>query len=336
MVTPPKTGRKRHAAEQDSPVNGIVRAFLGLFAAPRVNVRKDYPKIRRRQRKLAASMSSSINATDYTVASSVSDHQIVVRLFQPKQRTRDEVLIFFHGGGWVTGGIESYTPTCSRMADLTGAPVVSVEYRLAPEHPFPAGLMDCYDVAETVLEHPEWVGANSPDDIVLVGDSSGGNLAAAVSLLRSERGQRAATRQILLYPVTHWNHNPTTSPFDSVREHGDDYRLTNTEIQAYFELYVPNPAQRKDRLVAPLTATNLSDQPKTLVLSADLDLLRDEGEAYGYALQQAGNTAHVHRVDEALHGFIALPWLARSVRDAYEQINDFLDDGEQPDIQEVP
>lgn len=332
-------GRKHAAAEHATPVSRALRAFLGFFAAPRVNIRRDYEKIRRRQRKLVAPFGLPAGSTDYTVASSHGDHLIPIRIFQPKEQHRDEVLVFFHGGGWVTGGIESYTPTCSRMADLTGCTVVSVEYRLAPEHPFPAGLLDCYDVTRTVMDQPHLVGATTAEDIVLVGDSSGGNLAAAVSLLRRERGECTVTRQILLYPVTHWNHNSLTSPFDSVREHGEDYRLTNAEVQDYMALYVPNPAQRRDKLVAPLVAKDHSNQPTTLVVSAELDLLRDEGEEYGFALQRAGNTVRVHRVEEALHGFIALPWLARSVRDAYEKINAFLDADrprEQRDPEETP
>lgn len=330
-----RTPGRKHA----KPVNRALRAFLGFFAAPRVNIRRDYQKIRRRQRKLAAPLGAQARATDYTVESSYGDHLIPVRIFRPKEQLRDEVLVFFHGGGWVTGGVESYTPTCARMADLTKCTVVSVEYRLAPEHPFPAGLSDCYDVTRTVMDQPHLVGADNADNIVLVGDSSGGNLAAAVSLLRRERSERKVTRQILLYPVTHWNHNSVTSPFESVREHGEDYRLTNAEVQDYMALYVPNPAQRRDRLVAPLMEKDLTDQPSTLVLSADLDLLRDEGEEYGRALQQAGNVVRIHRVEEALHGFIALPWMARSVRDAYEQINDFLGEerkGEQRDLEETP
>ncbi|MEZ5086762.1 MAG: alpha/beta hydrolase fold domain-containing protein [Tessaracoccus sp.] len=152
------------------------------------------------------------------------------------------------------------------------------------------------------------------------------NLAAAVCQLLRERGHRVPSRQILLYPVTHWDHNPETSPFASVRKHGEDYRLTNTEVQDYMDLYVPDPEQRRDRLVAPLMATDLSRQPDTLLITAELDLLRDEGEAYGQALEAAGNTVQIHRVAGALHGFITLPRFARPLREAYEVINAFLDE----------
>ncbi|QZY51246.1 alpha/beta hydrolase [Leucobacter tenebrionis] len=306
-------------------MNRLFRAALSLFAAPRLNMREDYEKVRRRQRRLAALPVPRYQASDWRIGPDGASHRVPVRTFQPKERLRDDVLVFFHGGGWVTGDIESYTPACATMADLTGCTVLSVDYRLAPEHPFPAGLEDCYDVARLLLEDPQRAGADSADRIVLVGDSAGGNLAAVVSLLLRDRGRHGASRQILLYPVTHWDHDPASSPFASVRNHGEDYRLTNAEVQDYFELYVPDPERRRDRLVAPLMSEDLSAQPRTLVITAELDLLRDEGEAYGRALEAAGNAVRLHRVDGALHGFIALPRFSRSLREAYEVINAFLD-----------
>lgn len=318
MRTP---GRQRR-----SPVNWLVRAVLGLFAAPRVNMLKDYEKIRRRQRKLAKSLAPSADTRDLVFQSEHGDHKIRVRMFQPKERLRDDVLLFFHGGGWVTGDVDSYGPTCTVMADLTGCVVLSVDYRMAPEHPFPAGLEDCYDVTRQVLANPARVGLTDPDDIVLVGDSAGGNLVAAVSLVLSQRGYRRAARQVLFYPLTHWDHNPQTSPFESVRLHGEDYRLTNTEVQDYFQLYLSEPQQAYDPLVSPLMAEQLADQPETLVITAELDLLRDEAESYARALEHAGTAVQLHRVEGALHGFITLPRTARSLREGYEVMNAFLRD----------
>lgn len=308
-----------------SRVSWIVRRVLRLFAAPRLDIREDYEKVRRAQRQLAVLPPSRYRTLDVEIMSADGDHPIPVRVFHPRERRRDEVLLFFHGGGWVTGDIESYTPACATMADLTGCVVASVDYRLAPEHPFPAGLDDCLRVAELLLADPARAGVDSSSEVVLVGDSAGGNLTAAVSLALRDRGERGAERQIMLYPVTHWDHDPVTSPFASVRRHGGDYRLTNTEVQEYFELYVPDPAARAQPLVAPLIADDLSRQPETLIITAELDLLCDEGEAYGAALQRAGNRVTVHRVDGALHGFITLPRFSRSLREAYDVINAFLD-----------
>ncbi len=305
-------------------MNRLFQAVLRLFAAPRVDVREDYEKMRRLQRQMAALPAQRYQALDRQMTSEDGSHIIAARVFLPKEKLRDELLLFFHGGGWVTGDIESYTPACATMADLTGCVVVSVDYRLAPEHPFPAGLDDCYQVTKLLLDDPLIAEIDDPDKIVLIGDSAGANLAAVVSLLLRENRHRGVSRQILLYPVTYWDHNPQTSPFASVRHHGTDYRLTDTEVREYMELYVPDPGTRRDMRVAPLMATDFSRQPRTLMITAELDLLRDEGEAYGLALAEAGNEVRIHRVDGALHGFIALPRFSKSLREGYAVINSFL------------
>ncbi|MCL6423876.1 alpha/beta hydrolase [Brachybacterium sp. JHP9] len=310
-------------------MNPFQKSLMRLFAAPRINMLEDYEKVRRLQRGLAAPRSlAKFRALDVTSFPADGKPPVPLRVFTPREQRRDDVLVFFHGGGWVTGDIESYTPACQTMADLTGAVVVSVDYRLAPEHPFPAGLEDCYRIARLFLEDPGAVGIDDPARVVLVGDSAGGNLAAAVSLLLRESSRPIPQRQIMLYPVTHFDHDPATSPFESVRRHGEDYRLTNTEIQDYFELYVPDPEHRRHRMVAPLMAEDLRSQPRTLIITAELDLLVDEGEAYGRALADAGNDVRIERIEGALHGFITLPRFARPLRTAYGIIDEFLD-GEQ-------
>lgn len=306
-------------------MNKLLSAFLGLFAAPRLNMREDYEKVRRVQRHLAARPVPRYRMLDRKIMSEDGSHEIPVRFFRPKQSRRDELLLFFHGGGWVTGDIESYTPACAAMADLTGCVVASIDYRLAPEHPFPAGLDDCLRATRLLLEEPGRAGSESPSQVVLVGDSAGGSLAAVVSLLLHQEGHAMPGRQILLYPVTHWDHDPQTSPYPSVRAHGEGYRLTHTEVQDYMDLYVPDPQKRQDMRVAPLLAEDKSGQPATLLITAELDLLCDEGEAYGHALINAGNSVRMHRVDGAIHGFITLPRFARPLKEAYEVIDAFLD-----------
>ena len=292
-------------------------------------MQEDYEKVRRRQRQLAALTEPRYRAASWRTVTGDDSSHVPVRVFEPREQRRDDVLLFFHGGGWVTGDIESYTPACATMAELTGCRVISVDYRLAPEDPFPAGLEDCFQITRLLLEEPGRAGIEDTGRIVLVGDSAGGNLAAVVSLLLRERGLPGVSRQILLYPVTHWDHDPATSPFASVRAHGEGYRLTSTEVQDYFELYVPDVDKRHDFRVAPLLASDLTGQPRTLLISAEWDLLCDEGEAYGHALENAGNDVRIHRVQEALHGFISLPRFARPLRDAYEVNNEYRD-GERP------
>lgn len=310
-------------------MNRFFQAVLRTFG--RFDVKEDYERVRQLQRQLASRPIPRYQAMDAQMLSADGTHSIDGRVFLPKERFREDLLLFFHGGGWVTGDIESYTPACAAMADLTGCVVVSVDYRLAPEYPFPAGLEDCYRVTQQLLSDPSLASLDDPGRITLVGDSAGGNLAAAVSLLLKARRQPVPRRQILLYPVTYWDHHPDTSPFASVRDHGEDYRLTNTEIRDYLDLYVPDPQRRRDQFVSPLMADDLSGQPETLVVTAELDLLCDEGEAYGRALRTAGNRVRIHRVDGALHGFITLPRFSRSLREAYSVIGEFLDGVDGPD-----
>lgn len=307
----------------EARVHPVIRAILQLFAAPRLSMREQYPRVRKLQRLLAGPK-RRYNVLDRVIISADGSHEIPVRVFLPSERTYGDVLLFFHGGGWVTGNIDSYTPTCAAMADLTGRVLLSVDYRLAPENPFPAGFHDCLRVAEVLLREPGLVGLEDASDITLIGDSAGGNLAAAVSLRLRDRGAPMPGRQVLLYPATWYDHHPETSPFDSVRLYGTGLRLTAVEVSDYLELYQPDAAARRHPMVAPLLADDLSGQPTTLVITAELDLLRDEGEAYGRALASAGNRVRIERIAGALHGFLALPRFVRPVAQAHEVINDFL------------
>ncbi|NCC69695.1 MAG: alpha/beta hydrolase, partial [Clostridia bacterium] len=180
----------------------------------------------------------------------VGDREIPVRVFHPRETGSPKVLIFYHGGGWVTGDIDSYTRICANMADVTGHIVVSVNYRLAPENPFPAGLEDCYFAAREMFLDPYLLSC-AKNDISLIGDSAGGNLAAAVSLLARDRGEFMPKRQILLYPSVYFDHGPD-SPFPSVKENGTDYILTAERMQEYMDMYVPNETDRCSPYVAPL------------------------------------------------------------------------------------
>ena len=169
-------------------MNKFVSAVLSLFAAPRLNIREDYKKVRRVQRHLASRPVARYRMLDRKIMSEDGDHEIPVRFFRPKQKDREELLLFFHGGGWVTGDIESYTPACAALADLTGCVVASIDYRLAPEHPFPAGLEDCLRATKLLLEDPSRAKLKNASQVVLVGDSAGGSLAAVVSLLLRQEG----------------------------------------------------------------------------------------------------------------------------------------------------
>ncbi len=250
------------------------------------------------------------------------DREIPVRIFKPDVNRGFKVLLFFHGGGWVTGNIDSYSHICASMAKKTGYTVVSVDYRLAPEHPYPAGVNDCYYAAREIFMNYSLF-QTRPEEIILIGDSAGANLAAAVSLMARDRGEFLPARQILIYPSTYHDHSET-SPFPSVRENGTGYLLTAKRICDYMDLYISREEDRYSPYVAPLSAGDLTNQPATLIITAEYDPLRDEGEAYGMRLMKYGNTVTTKRIKDALHGFLALPGHSAYVMKCYRIINRFL------------
>ncbi|WP_089608773.1 alpha/beta hydrolase [Dehalobacterium formicoaceticum] len=300
----------------------IKKTILKALSYPYLNLKKYYKIYRKLLNAINPSFKPLYNLMDHKVM--VGDREIQVRLFQPKKQKSNNVLIFFHGGGWVTGNIDSYTNVCSNMANQTGHKVISVNYRLAPEHPFPAGVEDCYHVTRDIFLNLDILKCKQTD-ITLIGDSAGGNLAAAVSLMARDRGEFLPTKQILLYPSTYYDHSDT-SPFNSIRDNGTDYLLTSKRIQDYWDLYISNDEDRFSPYAAPLLAENLFNQPKTLIITAEYDPLRDEGEAYGMRLREYHNEVKIYRMEDALHGFISLPWDSEHVIKCYNIINQFLNE----------
>lgn len=252
----------------------------------------------------------------------VNGRTIPIRIFQPKRKKEKKILLFFHGGGWVTGNIKTYTRICDYMAHQTGHTVISVEYRLAPEHPFPSGLTDCYLVAKEICLNPDLFHCQSKD-ITLIGDSAGGNLAAAVSLMARDFGEFLPPKQILLYPTT-YNDYSENSPFPSVNENGTDYFFTMKRIQDYLDMYVGTEQNRNHPYIAPLLASDLSNQPKTLIITGEYDLLRDEGIAFGRRLKKSGNDTKIYVIKKALHGFLSLPHNKEPIIRCYKIMNQFL------------
>ncbi len=202
--------------------------------------------------------------------------------------------------------------------------VISVGYRLAPEHKFPTGLMDCYAVAKAVYTERE-VFQKASDDIVLMGDSAGGNLTAAISLMARDKGEFRPKKQVLIYPALYGDYSEN-SPFPSVRKYGSDYLLTAGKMRDYINLYASDEKDKGNKYFAPLLETNYSDQPQTLILTAEYDPLRDEAEAYGKRLKEAGNQVEVHRIKDALHGYFALGIKYYHVKESFDLINHFLEE----------
>ena len=202
--------------------------------------------------------------------------------------------------------------------------VAAVEYRLAPEYKFPVGLKDCYAVARAVFGK-KLLGNIRPEDITLIGDSAGGNLAAALSLMARDKGEFFPERQILIYPAVN-NDYSEASVFPSVKENGTDYLLTAGKLADYSSYYASCEADRVNPYFAPILAKNLEHQPDTLILTAEFDPLRDEGEAYGKRLIEAGNKVEIHRIKDALHGYFALGIKYLHVQESFDYINCFLEE----------
>jgi len=301
-------------------MNHFKRITLKVLSYLRIKLRKQY-KIQRKLMKLATiHFRPRYKLLDHKIMA--GNREIPVRIFRPKRDATSGVLIFFHGGGWVTGNIDSYTNVCVNMANQTGNTVVSVDYLLAPEHQFPAGLEDCYYVAREIFQNLELFNCKE-SDITLIGDSAGGNLAAAVSLMARDRGEFMPGNQILIYPST-YNDHTENSPFPSIKENGTDFLLTSRQIQDYMDMYAPKKEDRLSPYLAPLLAQDLSNQPDTLIITAEYDPLRDEGEAYGKRLKEFGNKVKMFRMKDAVHGFFSLPWKSEYVVRSYEIINWFL------------
>ena len=233
--------------------------------------------------------------------------------------------------------------------------VISVEYRLAPEYRFPTAVEDCYEVARQLfagellisgvggsvdVDHPQsaaptapagggdisaTIPAPDPDSIVLFGDSAGGNLAAAVSLMARDRGEFMPRTQMLLYPVVGNDYNPETSPFESVRTNGTDYILTAQDMADYIDMYRSSVADLTNPYFAPLTAHDLSNQPRTLVLSAEYCPLRDEDEAYARRLQLVNDNVSCYRIHDGIHGYLLNTSAVGLVATTYRIIEHFLD-----------
>ena len=240
--------------------------------------------------------------------------EIPVRVYRPEQGAVLPVLVYFHGGGWVIGSLDSHDGTCRELARDAGCVVVSVDYRLAPEDRYPAAAEDCYAVTRWVAENGADELGIDPSRIAVGGDSAGGNLGAAVALMARDRGGPDIAFQLLVYPVTDADFSRP-----SYIENAEGYFLTTSAMEWFWGHYVPDAAQRAEAYCAPLRAEDLTGLPPALVITAEFDPLRDEGEAYGARLQEAGVDTVLTRYDGMIHGFFAMGALTQRAQDAVDQ-----------------
>ena len=250
------------------------------------------------------------DVTDRTIPGPAGD--IPVRVYRPSAATGLPLLLWFHGGGWVTGNLDTHDQLGRLLSDAVGAVVVSVDYRLAPEAKFPAAADDCLAAYEWVLEHASEVGADA-GRVAIGGDSAGGNLAAVVTLDARERGLPQPKLQLLVYPVTDYEFESA-----SMIDNAKGYFLEAESMQWFYDHYARTPSDFADPRFSPLRASDVSGLADAVVVTAEFDPLRDQGEAYGKRLQQANVSTEVVRADGLIHGFFGLHEFMPPGRDAWD------------------
>jgi acetyl esterase len=241
-------------------------------------------------------------------------HEIPIRIYRPRGPALLPPIAFFHSGGFVVGSIEQATSECTQLASRTGASVVSVEYRLAPENPYPAALDDAFAAALWVADNAEALGGPS-GTVVVAGSSAGGNLAAAVALRAARRGRPAILAQLLIYPML----SPAGAT-DSYRRFAEGYGPSAADMRWFWECYGGGRDLATLEELSPLLAHDLSGLPPALLVLAELDLLVDEGEAYASSLAEAGVHVDVMRYRGMMHGFLEYPGELDGAVDAFRDI----------------
>lgn len=253
---------------------------------------------------------------DITVSN--ADRPIPVRLYDPVPSVAKPVCLFFHGGGHMAGSVEVYDPIARKLAQYTGQLVVSVDYRLAPETPYPGGLDDCLAVTRTLWETLARHGVAAERSVTLIGDSGGGTFAATVAARLADNESVAIHRLVLIYPSLDY-----TLSFPSILGNGQGFLLEQARIGWYFDHYFQHGEDR--RQASPLWAPLPARMPATLVIAAGYCPLRDEGVAFAGRLQEAGIPCQLHEEHGAIHAYLNLENLVPDTcQRTYQRIADFL------------
>jgi acetyl esterase len=247
--------------------------------------------------------------------------RVPVRVYLPSEREPCGAVVYAHGGGWVSGDLDMHDGTCRRLAAAAGCVIVSVGYRLAPEHPFGTPLEDVFSaLCWTARWAPEW--GVDEGALAVAGTSAGANLAAGTAILARARGGPPLATQVLIYPLL-----DAAMETESMLAYGDGHFLTRDQIRFYWDCYAPSSADRIRPEVSPLRAPALAGLPAGLIVTAEYDPLRDEGEAFARRLDEEAAGARLLRVDGQIHGFLtafadrdevaeAIEWVATGLREA--------------------
>lgn len=315
----PVLGQPCNEDEEDGgrtmPLDPQARAMLDQLAAlglpPMHTLTPEAARVMSAARRSLAQPEEVAHVTDREVPG--PHGPIPIRVYTPQGTGPLPVVVYFHGGGWVIGSIEGHDATCRALANRSGCLVVSVEYRLAPEHVYPAAADDAYAASVWVDEHAAELGGD-PSRLAVAGDSAGGNLAAVVAIMARDQGGPKIDYQVLVYPVTDFD---LDTP--SYAENADGYLLTRDAMLWFWELYVPDAARRHEHTASPLRAADLAGLPPALVITAEFDPLRDEGEAYAQRLSDAGVPVQATRYGGMIHGFFGMSGVLDRADDALRE-----------------
>jgi acetyl esterase len=240
--------------------------------------------------------------------------EIRVRLYRPESGERFPILVYFHAGGWVLGDVDRCDSICRSLTNLVQCVIVSVDYRLAPEHPFPAAVQDAFTATQWALTQGQIIGGD-PTRVAVAGEGAGGNLAAVVAQMARDSNAPRPVYQVLIYPIL--NHAFDTASyerFSHVRP------LTRSEMRWFWSHYLPTAAAGANCYASPLQAEDLRDLPPGLILTAEYDVVRDEGEEYGRRLEEAGVPMLARRCEGLTHGFLEMAPVVERAQDALGEI----------------
>ena len=286
---------------QIQPILDVLEEAPGLHEADPETAREQYEALRDPSQDIPVE-----SITDQTIPG--PDGEIPIRIYEEVAEP-DATIVYFHGGGFVIGSIQTHDGICRRLAVDSNNRVISVEYRLAPEHPFPAMHEDCFAATE-------WAASSYDGQLLVAGDSAGGNLAAAVAIMATDVGSPAIDRQILIYPTV-------ASPFhdfESYPEPGEGYLLT-PETMEWFESHLTDsPFHARNAYRSPLLLDELGGLPPATIITAELDPLHDEGEEYANRLAAAGVDVVYEDFDQMVHGFIGFLGQVDAADDALSTI----------------
>ncbi len=240
--------------------------------------------------------------------------RIPVRIYTPRGDGPFPTLVFFHGGGWVICDLDTHDNLCRSLTNGACCVVVSVDYRLAPEHKFPAAVEDAYAATQWVANNAHRINGD-PARIAVGGDSAGGNLAAVVAMMARDQDGPALTYQLLIYPAT----DVSSANTDSHRNYADGYFLTRGDGEWFCGHYLNCEEDRLHHRASPLLAPDLSGLPPALVITAEFDVLRDEGESYAKRLKKAGVSVKCTRYKGMIHGFMSMDGLLNQAGTGIEE-----------------